>query len=414
MALKFHWQKDLNGYRYFVWTPDLTGNGYYFYIDGKRVSRSLNNGLASTRFKDDGISHLYGISVLRISETSAESVQYPQVFPTTWKQGIGVNEWENDHSISSDFSRYNVALCGDWNASSFGKMIGPRVLEYCSCLSVRTDFWTGVDYNSMDKSLLLKDASGTLLFNRGYPQAYIGDVGSSSYRDAWALQVIAHCKANGVDGAWVDDTLYDWRTLLNADCPKYPDVTSRRQALLGFFAAIYPKFKAAGLYLAVNAGSYIPGDSNFFDGTAQMSWNTLLAPAVDAFTIEYFMQKSDALPYSVRKLGSEWYNEVDGWQRVLPHARSLSKDFFGWSYIDGSSPDASYVRGLFLLDYDGGDSVLILSADFDPDHNPWGAWTKDFGAAKGPKYSNNGITWNRDFANGRISVNLQNGTAAFS
>jgi hypothetical protein len=63
-----------------TWTPDLSGQGYRFYVDGQAVSRTFKAEAASTTFNKEAGSHRYGIQVMDVIPP-LEEVVYPSVTP---------------------------------------------------------------------------------------------------------------------------------------------------------------------------------------------------------------------------------------------------------------------------------------------------------------------------------------------
>lgn len=59
-----------------TWTPDLTCQGYRFYVDGVAVSRTFKPEAAQTTFEKKDGTHSYGIQMMDVVPP-LEEVQFP-------------------------------------------------------------------------------------------------------------------------------------------------------------------------------------------------------------------------------------------------------------------------------------------------------------------------------------------------
>ena len=95
----------------------------------------------------------------------------------------------------ADPAAYSLVIGGTSDAATLASMPGIS-LAYFSGTDVNTQWSTGVPYSqALANGWLLKDASGNLLVNQGYPDDYVGDVGSSAYQQAWISNVLAYLAA---------------------------------------------------------------------------------------------------------------------------------------------------------------------------------------------------------------------------
>src|SRR5262245_37334911 len=280
-----------------------------------------------------------------------------------------------------------------------------RSLVYFSGTDVNTRWDAGVPYRAAAAhGWLLKDDSGRLLVNQGYADNFVGDVGDRAYQQAWLANVLRFLRGHGDDGVFIEDVLGDLERLAGTEAAKYPSQQAWAAAQLSFLAAVGPALRAHGYYVLVNASGYIPGDRASDDGSSTIAWWRQLAPYVSGLLNEYYQQVSDGSD-ALRSSGGNWYQNWEGWQRLVATAQSLGKDFVGLAY--GSSADTqkmSYGKASFLLDWNGAGGAYIYEPT-DHDSNPWNsAWTTDIGRPTAPK-RRVGNGWLRSYSAGLTLVN---------
>jgi hypothetical protein len=243
-----------------------------------------------------------------------------------------------------------------------------------------------------------------LLVNKGYPDNFVGDVGDPAYQQAWVSNVLRFLRAHGDDGVFIDDVLRDLVPLAGTEAAKYPSQQAWAAAQLSFVAAVGSVLRAHGYYVLVNASGYIPGDQSSDNGSSTAAWWRQLAPYVSGLVNEYYQQTPDG-NNTPRSSGGNWYQNWDGWQRLVRTAQALGKDFVGIAY--GSSSDTqkmSYGKASFLLDWNGGGGAFIYEPN-DDDSNPWNpAWTANIGLPAAPK-QRIGNGWLRRYSAGVTLVN---------
>ena len=87
--------------------------------------------------------------------------------------------------------------------------------------------------------------------------------------------------------------------------------------------------------------------------------------------MEHWQQNWDSAA-SVRKTGSSASQAWDGYQRIVSAVQGLGKQFYpiGW----GSLTDAAkttYLKGSFLLDWNGGQGAMLYSDNYSGSTNLW-------------------------------------------
>jgi Hypothetical glycosyl hydrolase family 15 len=319
--------------------------------------------------------------------------------------GIGVVRHDlSSWRAGSGYRAYSYLLVSTALAGRAAREPG-RSLVYFAGTDVNTQWDAGVPYSvAAARGWLLKDASGQLLVNKAYPNNYVGDVGDRAYQQAWAANVLRFLRTHRDDGVFIDDVLRDLVPLAGTEAAKYPSQQAWAAAQLSFVAAVGSVLRAHGYYVLVNASGYIPGDESSDNGSSTAAWWRQLAPYVSGLLNEYYQQTPDGKDTS-RSSGGNWYQNWDGWQRLVTTAQSLGKDFVGIAY--GSSSDTqkmSYGKASFLLDWNGGGGAFIYEPD-DGASNPWNpAWTANIGLPAAPK-QRIGNGWLRRYSAGVTLVN---------
>jgi hypothetical protein len=316
--------------------------------------------------------------------------------------GIAVSRVAADSwRAASAYRSYSVVIAGLAQARDAGREPG-KSLVYFSGTDVNSRWNTGVPYAEARRhGWLLKDAAGNLLVNRRYPSNYIGDVGNAAYQRAWITNVTRILHRNGDDGVFIDDVLYDLKPLAGTEAAKYPTQQQWAAATVSFVKAIGTALRSHGYYVALNASGYIPGDTNSNDGTNTITFWKQLGPYVDGLMNEYYDQTATT---QLRATGTAWYQQWDGWQRLINTAQSMGNDFFGLMHGPvGDAHRMSYGKASFLLDWNGGGGAFIYQPGSRGD--PWnGAWTRDIGRPIGPKHQV-GTAWFRRYRDGIALVN---------
>ena len=313
--------------------------------------------------------------------------------------GVGVVNLGGGLGGFSKLGGYSVVMGGTSDAATLAGLPGTS-LVYFSGADVNTEWSTGVPYSeALANGWLLKDGSGSLLVNQGYPDDYVGDVGSSGYQQAWISNVLGFLAANpGIKGVVIDDVLYDLTPLAGEEAAEYPTQQDWAAAQLSFVAAVGPALRAHGYYVLVNASGYVPGDSNSDDGTNTVTWWQELGPYVNGLCNEYYQETSEG-SNTLRTTGGSWTQNWDGWQRLVQTAQAMGDDFVGVTYgAPGDTQAMTYGKASFLLDWDGAGGAFIYQATdgSDPANS---AWTTSIGEPLAAKQQV-GVGWMRQYTDG--------------
>ena len=188
-------------------------------------------------------------------------------------------------SSGSGYDRYRYLIVGRGAASAAASQPGMS-LVYHSGTSVNTSWDSGVPYAvASANNWLLRDASGTLLINSGYPDNFIGDVGNTAYSTEWSRRVGDYLASVGVvDGVFIDDVLADILPLSGRYPAKYPNQAAWLNAMASFVSAVGPALKARGFYVLVNAHKWLSGNGDSDTGVLQAQWWQRLGPYSVGFT----------------------------------------------------------------------------------------------------------------------------------
>src|SRR5436190_11930236 len=171
--------------------------------------------------------------------------------------GIGIYQLGGHLAGISSPGLYSLVVADPADAPTLVTLPG-RGLAYFAGTDVNVNWSTGVPYGQASANgWLLSSSSGGLLVNQGYPDNFIGDVGSGGYQQAWIANVLGFLAAHpGLDGIYIDDVLYDLTPMTGVEAAKYPTQQQWAAATLAFVAAVGDALHAKGYYLAGNASGY--------------------------------------------------------------------------------------------------------------------------------------------------------------
>lgn len=319
--------------------------------------------------------------------------------------GIGLLNYGGHLPSFTHNALYHLVVGDAWDADARVLASGPGLgLAYFSGADVNTHYSTGVPSAQASKNgWLLRNSSGSLLANKGYPDNYLGDVGSAAYQRAWIANVESYLASRpGIDGIFIDDVVFDLKELAGTEAAKYPTQRQWGEAMLSFVKAVHNALHRKGYYVALNASGYIPGDANSNTSANTQTWWKKLGPYADGLMNEYYDETptgSDQL----RSSGPAWYQGWNSWQELIGLAQSMGDDFIGLEKGSSTNTTAmTYGKASFLLEWNGGGSVFMYSARGSDPTN--GAWTTNIGKPAGAKVRV-GAGWERAYTGGTVLVN---------
>ncbi|HZQ88383.1 MAG TPA: putative glycoside hydrolase [Gaiellaceae bacterium] len=317
--------------------------------------------------------------------------------------GDGVCELGGHLGNVSQLNGYSLVIGDAADAGRLAALPG-TTLAYFAAPDVNTKWNAGVSYHdALANGWLLKDGSGNLLKNLGFPDNDIGDVGSDGYQHAFLANALAYLHAHpGIAGIYIDDVLSDLKPMTGVEAAEYPTQQAWADAQLSFVRTVGSALRAKGYYVLVNASAFIPGDSDSDTGATTVSWWKELGPYVSGLMDESYAQASDGSD-RLRTTGSAWYQNWDGWQRLVQVAQSMGKDFVGVTYGGAGDTQAmTYGKSSFLLDWDGTGGAFIYTPKDGSDPTN-AASTVQVGKPAGPK-TQVGVGWMRTYTGGVVLV----------
>ena len=329
----------------------------------------------------------------------------PTPTPTPSRGGIGFQAY--GHAPPANVAAYDLAILDQANVPAALLQIprAGRTLVYMAALDVNAATCLGVTLAEAEQNdWLLRDAAGVPLLNAAYPANRLGDVGTDGYRARWAANVYGIVTALGCDGVYIDDVHGDWTLIAGGVIPaKYPTRSAQQAAMAGFIGTAARTLRNAGLYVAVNAKSFTPGDPKSNVATNDAAWWRLIGPNVSALVYEYWQQNPNAVDQVFTSDPAKgWLGQWPSWQILPSVAREVGADF--WGLVYGSPATLDYARASFLLSQDGTRGGIV-AADSSL------AWTKgNLGSPLGgPSFV--GSKWSRKFERGTVTLDSLAGTA---
>jgi hypothetical protein len=318
--------------------------------------------------------------------------------------GIGVVGYGGKLKNVASLNPYSMVIGSSWSSdTSLLQHAAGRSLTYFDGIDVAKSYTTGVTYSqAYSQGWLLKSSSGKFLLNAAYG-TFCADVGSAAYQRAWISNVLGYLAAHrGIKGVFNDNTVADPKADCGAYPAKYPSTAAWSAAMLSFVRAVYSALHAHGYYLALNANAYVAGDTSGMDGTSTLKWWKEIGRYSDGLMNESYAETPNGTQ-KLRASGPAWYQEWDAWQRLIPTAQSMGKDFIGLTYQSCSATAAmTYARASFLLGWNGGGSVFIYNCGSSDPTNK--AWTTSIGTPAGSKL-HVGVGWQRAYTGGTVLVN---------
>ena len=256
---------------------------------------------------------------------------------------------------------------------------------------------TGVSYqeaNTEHPEWFLRNTSGNRFTFSSYGYLWAMDVGSPSYQQRWADNVLNSVKTLGYDGVFIDDTNPTMKSHYTvSQVAKYPSDAAYQQATESALAYITPRIHAAG-YLAVsNIGNW--GE---YPDVGQR-WLQYLDGAMD----ENFGKWGDTAGSGYAWEGY-WNNQLQS----LKYAQEHGKDYLAITHsADGDAAAARYGWGTLLLGAQGHANFGLHSGYTTENWFP--EYDYDIGEPTGPESRDTNGVHRRQFSNGMVVVNPTGG-----
>lgn len=318
--------------------------------------------------------------------------------------GTGVVRLGQAYASAGRYDRYSYVVVSQGDARAAARLPGTS-LVYMSGTSIPPTWFTGVPFErAASRGWLLKDASGHYIVSQQYGN-YIADVGNPDYQRAFATGVLSFLARAKVDGVFIDDVVASYNALTGSAVPTaYPNQESWEAAMTSFIYYVGPILKRHGYYVLVNAGKFVPGNPGSDTAALTAEFWRRLAPCVNGLMSEYWLQ-NPLDPTLMRVIGTQWFQNWDGWQGLVSVAQRGGADFFGLTFGSGDNQQAMrFGRGSFLLDWNGRGGAFMYSINDRPD--PYApTWVTQFGLPLRPKFQRAPGVWQRRYQRGLIVVN---------
>jgi hypothetical protein len=339
-----------------------------------------------------------------------EARQQPKVKPRPAPQaafkGTGIIRLGSTFHAAGGYDRYSYIITDVNDALAAGVRKYPgKTLVYMNGLSLPDNYSTGVPLQqAVARDWVLKDANGANIVNVAYGHV-LGDFGNPAYQRAFVANVAAFLKRTKNDGIFLDDVIGAPVSFTGGPLPaRYPTPDAWENAMVSFVAAAGKGLQARGYYLLVNPSKFVSGDVRSDTAELMTGFWRRLAPHVDGFMSEYWMQNAVDITQR-RAIGPAWYENWTGWQSLQRVAQSAGTDFFALFYATTTNvPAMRYARGVFLLDWNGrGGALMFEPTDrADPFHP---MWVKQVGLPVSSKSQRRPGVWQRRFQKALVIVN---------
>jgi hypothetical protein len=236
----------------------------------------------------------------------------------------------------------------------------------------------------------LLNTSGERFTSSGYGWSWAMDVGSPSYQQRWADNVIAELRSHGWDGVFMDDTNPTMRYHYTPSAvAKYPSDDAYGAATRSALATIGPRVRAAGKLAIANIGSW-----GGYPATAR-DWLQFLDGGMDEMFLKWGNRTGDG------------YADLGRWQTQLDELKAADrrgKFFLAITHSDPTDADAArYGYATMLLGSDGR-GHFALAHDYT--NETWfPEYDYDLGAPLGPETADPSGVHRRAFERGLVLVN---------
>jgi hypothetical protein len=238
----------------------------------------------------------------------------------------------------------------------------------------------------------LLNTSGQRFTSRYFNWVWIADVGSASYQQKWADNVLGEIAADGWDGVFMDDTnpTMSWHYDVNR-MAKYPTDAAWQAATRSALVAIGARFRAAGKLV-------VPNFSNQKSFPAVIKdWMGL----VDGGMNEQFLK------WGTGQTGPETYDPTDYWElqlKQLKEAEAAGKYYLGITPSTATDRAAARYGFATMLLAGAGKAQFALHSDYTNER-----WFEEFdyaiGTPAGAEAKDASGVHRRAFSNGLVYVN---------
>jgi hypothetical protein len=238
----------------------------------------------------------------------------------------------------------------------------------------------------------LLNTSGQRFTSRYFNWVWIADVGSASYQQKWADNVLGEIEADGWDGVFMDDTNPTMSWHYDVDkIAKYPTDRAWQAATRSALTAIGARFRAEGKLVIPNFSNQKAFPSVIKD------WMGL----VDGGMNEQFLK------WGTDKTGPETYDPTDYWElqlKQMKDAEAMGKYYLGITPSTATDRNAARFGYATMLLAGGGKLQFALHSDYTNER-----WFEEFdyaiGSPRGSETEDASGVHRRKFSYGLVLVN---------
>lgn len=236
----------------------------------------------------------------------------------------------------------------------------------------------------------LLNTSGERFTSWSHSWSWAMDVGSSSYQQRWADNVIAELQSQGWDGVFIDDTNPTMRYHYTPSAiAKYPSDDAYSAATRSAVATIGPRVRAAGKLAIANIGSWAG-----YPATAR-DWLQFVDGGLDEMFIKWGNRAGDG------------YGGLGRWETQLDELKAADrrgKFFLAIAHSDPTDAGAARYGYATMLLGSNGMGYFALAHDY-TDETWFPEYDYDLGAPLGPETVDASGVHRRAFERGLVLVN---------
>jgi hypothetical protein len=295
--------------------------------------------------------------------------------PTTQIDDLGAVMY-SDHTNYSNQDKYGTIDFGF--QPDFYVPLPGRCIKYSTGnQTMEGDGFTVDAATARANGWLIHDNAGNEIIYAGNRLTNPGDV---DYQNDWKSRALAYLAANpGVDGLFIDNFEVSVSNYVGTSYPIkdqannviWANNADFQDAQIAFSDNAHKAIKDAGYIITPNAKAFVSGDNDSNNGVLTKAWIDRFWPNVTGMTIEYW--NLDGGDQSVFYASSPWDGTFKGawneWMDVMTYVYGKGLDFYPVDALSVSdNSQIRYLRGSYLLNWNGGRGSWLVGTDFG---DPW-------------------------------------------
>ncbi len=319
------------------------------------------------------------------------SPNFDQLSRTGQRHGMVVLQaWRLDEMRAIKAANPNVKVLVYKNLSFATQGTGPGGLSS-----------SGVHYSQAEAQpeWFLKNTSGQRFTSQGYSFLWAMDVGSRSYQEKWADNVVSEVDRNGWDGVFLDDANPTMKYHYNvSSVAKYPSDSAYTAAATSALAHIGPRIQAAGKLAIPNNAQWV----EYYD--VGVNWLQYVSGQMDEMFLKWSSNRG------------EGYREEGQWKTQLNEiktAERMNKIFVGVTHSSNDDRKAALFGYATSLLAGNGRTQFAFHGDYT--NEPWfPEYDLDIGAPTDAEREDLSRVHRRPFTRGMVLVNPTSSTKVAS